>query len=76
MFHEPSAGVLAPNHGHKGAVEVGIESDIGGSIRARKGELGDEGEVRENLSVGGRVGRCLHLRVLAFLAFKRIECNL
>ena len=75
--YEPSAGILAPDYGHKGAVEVGVEGDIRGSVRARQGEFGDEGDVGEHLGVGRRVGRGLHLRVLAFFTYiNRIKGNL
>ena len=68
--YEPSAGVLALDNGHEGAVEVGVEGDVRGSVRARQREFSDEGDVREYLGVGRRVGRGLNLGVLAFLAYK------
>ena len=70
VAYKPSAGILASDYGHEGTVEVGIKGDIRCSVRARQGEFGDEGDMREHLGVGRRVGRGLHLRILAFLAYQ------
>ena len=67
-INKPSAGILAPDHRLKFAVEVSVQRDIRCSVRARQGELCDEGDVREHLRVGRRVGRGLHLRILALLS--------
>ena len=57
--------VLGPDNWEKGSVDVGVEEDIGGTVGAGQAELGDEGDVRQDLGISRGVRSGLHLRVLA-----------
>ena len=57
--------VLGPDNWKEGSVDVGVEEDIGGTVGAGQAELGDEGDVRQDLGISRGVRSGLHLRVLA-----------
>lgn len=56
--------IHGPDDRHESSVNVGVEADIGGSVGASQAELGDEGDVCQDLGISRGVGAGLHLRVL------------
>ena len=65
IFYLILGSVLGPDNWEEGSVDVGVEKDIGGTVGAGQAELGDEGDVSQDLDISRGVRSGLHLRVLA-----------
>ena len=57
--------VDGPDDWEESSVDVGVEQNVGGAVRAGQAELGDEGDVGQHLRVRRGVRGGLHLWVLA-----------